>query len=32
MNPFVKLFLYVSLAVAIVGILWTYWGLREKIK
>lgn len=32
MNPFITLILYVSLAVAIVAILWVFWDLQEKIK
>ena len=32
MNPFVKLVLFVSLAAAIVAVLYAWWGLREKLK
>lgn len=32
MNPLVKLILSFALAVAIVGVLWSFWELKEKIK
>ena len=32
MNPLVKLTLFILLAAAIVGVLFSWWELKEKIK